>query len=299
MGLLLLLTFLAAPDQDRDGISDAVEQAVLEQFRPQLLISAGECDGLPAEFMSGVKTPKVAARNGTLYARVSPFTARPGEWIEVHYYHLWARDCGRRSHLLDAEQAAVLLERLHGEWIARYWWAAAHEETLCERSNAARASWLKAEKQGARLWISRGKHASFLSQDLCSWGCGGDSCEDTVPSPPAKIVNLGEKGALAEGMEWVEAGSWTLRDKFGSVFTPEILARLDREEGGRIVGREGSMYPIQAIALAGGETAGGLGTGKQHTGKALGTATEKTGNALKKAHRSVRDFLIGKTEPRP
>lgn len=294
MGLLLFLTLLAPPDQDGDDVSDAVEQAVLEQFRPQLLISAGECDGLPAEFMAGAKTPKIAARNGTLYGRVSPFAARPGEWLEVHYYHLWGRDCGRRGHGLDAEQAAVLLERVHGDWLARYWWAAAHEETLCERSNAARASWLNAEKQGARLWISRGKHASFLSRNLCSWGCGGDSCEDTVPAPPAKIVNLGEKGALAEGMEWVEAGSWPLRDKFGSVFTPEILARLDREESGRIVGRDGAMYPIQAIALAGGETARGLDTGKHQTGKALGTATEKTGKAVKKANRSVRDFLFGK-----
>lgn len=294
---ILLLALLLPADADRDGIDDAAEQAALEQFRPQLLLSAGECDGLPAEFAAGAKTPKVAARNGTLYARASPFTARPGEWLEVHYYHLWGRDCGRRGHDLDAEQAAVLLERVHGEWIARYWWAAAHEETVCERSNAARASWLKAEKQGARLWISRGKHASFLSRDLCSWGCGGDSCEDTVPSPPARIVNLGEKGALAEGMQWAEAGSWPLRGKFGSVFTAELLARLDREDGGRIVGRDGAMYPIQAIALAGGETAGGLDTGKQHVGKALGTATEKTGNALKRANRSVRDFLFGKTEP--
>jgi hypothetical protein len=290
---LLLVMLLAAADSDRDGVADAVEQAILEQFRPQLLISAGECDGLPAEFKSGLKEPEVAARNGTLYARVSPFTARPGEWIEVHYYHLWGRDCGKRGHDLDAEQAAVLLERVHGEWLARYWWAAAHEETLCERSNAARASWLNAERQGARLWISRGKHASFLSRELCSWGCGGDSCENTLPAAPAKIVNLGEKGALAEGMKWVEAGSWPLRDKLGSAFTPEILARLDREEGSRIVGREGAMYPIQAIALAGGEAADGLGTGKQHTGKALGRATEKTGSALRKAGRSVRGFLSG------
>ncbi len=288
------MTLLAPPDFDGDGIDDAVEQAVLEQFRPGLLISAGECDGLPAEFVAGANAPIVAARNGTLYARVSPFTARPGHWLELHYYHLWGRDCGKRSHDLDAEQTAVLLERVHGEWIARYWWAAAHEDTVCERSNAAKASWLKAEKGGARLWISRGKHASFLSQNLCSWGCGGDNCENTVSVPPAGIINLGEKGALAPGMQWVEAGSWPLRDKFGSVFTPDILARLDRAEGSRIVGRDGAMYPIQAIALAGGETAGGLETGKLHTGKALDTATEKTGGALRKANRSVRDFLFGK-----
>lgn len=282
---------LAAGDFDRDGIADDVEQAVLEQFRPTLLISAGECDGMPAEFVRGAREPEVAARNGTLYARVSPFFARPGEWLEVHYYHLWGRDCGRRGHALDAEQTAVLVERVHGEWVARYWWAAAHEETLCERSNAARAVWLKAEMQGARLWVSRGKHASFLSPNLCSWGCGGDSCEQMRPVPAGRIINLGEKGALAEGMQWVEAGQWPMRDKFGSSFPPAMLERLDREEGSRIVSRDGAMYPVQAIALAGGETAGGVGTGRKHTEDALGTAKERTGAALKKAARSVGDFL--------
>ena len=95
-------------------------------------------------------------------------------------------------------------------------------------------------------------------------------------------------------MAWVEAGPWPLRDKFGSVFPLEMLDRLDRAEGSRIVGRDGSMYPIQAIALAGNETADGLDTGKKHTGKALGTAAEKTGEALRKANRSVRDALLGK-----
>lgn len=302
MTTLLLLALLAAGDFDNDGISDALETAVLEQFRPTLLISAGECDGLPAEFVTGAKEPKVAARNGTLYARVSPYSLRPGEWLELHYYHLWGRDCGKNGHTLDAEQTAVLVERVHGEWIARYWYAAAHEATLCERSNAARASWLNAEKHGASLWVSRGKHASYLTQGLCSWGCGGDSCEQMRPVPAGKIINLGEKGAIAEGMSWVLAGRWPMQDKFGSNFPLELLDRLDREKGSRIVAREGAMYPIQAIALAGGETLDGLGTGKQHTeealgtGKkqtqdALGTATKKTSGALRKATKSVGDFL--------
>lgn len=289
--LLLIALSLFAGDADHDGVPDAVERAVIEQFRPALLVSAGECDGLPAEFVPGAPEPRVAARNGTLYARVSPYHERPGEWLEVHYYHLWGKDCGRKSHELDAEQIAVLVERRQGEWYARYWWAAAHEATVCERSNAARAQWVRAEKRGATIWVSRGKHASFLSKDLCSWGCGGDSCEDMRPVPPAAILNLGEKGALADGMQWVEKGRWPLRDKFGSAFPQALLDRLDRAEGSRVVGRDGAMYPIQALALAGGETADGLGTGKKQTGKALGTATEKTGSALKKAKRSVEDFL--------
>lgn len=290
--LYLLLLMISSPgDTDRDGIPDEVESAVLQKFRPTLLISRGECDGLPASFVPGTMHPKVAARDGTIYARVTPSSVRPGEWLEIHYYHLWGKDCGKNSHDLDAEQTAVLIERAHGEWVARYWWAAAHEATVCERSNAARASWLRAEKRGATVWVSRGKHASFLSKELCSWGCGGDSCEEVQPAPAGPIVNLGEANALTHGMQWMESPRWPLREKFGPVFTPELLERLDRAQRSQVVGRDGAMYPIQAVALAGSETADGLDTGKKHTGKALGTAKEKTDGALRKAARSVRDFL--------
>jgi len=292
--VLLLLGVFVPPDSDFDGVPDAVEQAVLDQFRPKLLVSADECDGLPAEFDAAAREPKVKARNGTLYGRVTPSKVRAGQWLEVHYYHLWGRDCGRNGHDLDAEQTAVLLERNGDTWIARYWWAAAHEATICERSNAARAEWLGAEHSGARLWVSRGKHASFLSQNLCSLGCGGDRCDRVLPVPLAKVLNLGEKDALADGVQWVLAGSWPMRDKFGLTFTASMLDRLDNEKSSAVVGRESSMYPVQAVALAGGETIDGLDTGKRETEKALGTAAEKTGDALKKATRSVREFLWGK-----
>ncbi len=292
--VLLLLSAVAPPDADRDGVPDSVEQAVLIQFRPNLLVSAGECDGFPAEFVSGLAEPKVLARNGTMYGRVTPSTVRPGEWLEVHYYHLWGRDCGRNGHNLDAEQTAVLLERTGDTWTARYWWAAAHEATICERSNAARAAWIGAEHAGARLWVSRGKHASFLSRNLCSLGCGGDSCDRMLPVPAGKVVNLGEKDALAEGQQWVLAGQWPMRDKFGLTFTGPMLNRLDSEKSSTVVGRDGAMYPLQAVVLGGSEAVDGLDTGKRETEKALGTAMEKTGNALKKATRSVRESLWGK-----
>lgn len=291
---LLILLLSQAADFDGDGVADDVETAVLAQFRPRLLVSAGECDGLPAEFVPGAAEPKVLARNGTLYARATPSAVRPGQWLELHYYHLWGRDCGKRGHALDAEHLAVLVERAGDDWLARYWWAAAHEATICERSNAARAAWLKAEQQGAEVWVSRGKHASFLSRELCSWGCGGDSCEQMRAAPAGATINLGEKGALAAGMAWVESGLWPLREKFGPVFSVELLERLDRAQSSRIVGRDGSMYPVQAIVLAGGETADGIGTGKQHTEKALSTAKSKTENALRKAARRAGGFLRGK-----
>ncbi|MEO7652776.1 MAG: hypothetical protein ABIZ80_20130, partial [Bryobacteraceae bacterium] len=96
------------PDGDGDGLSDVQEQALLEKFAPAFLISIGECDSLPAEFLPGSKDPQVVARNGTIYGQVSRHkgSSGPGSFVEVHYFHLWGRDCGRAGHALDAEHVS-------------------------------------------------------------------------------------------------------------------------------------------------------------------------------------------------
>src|SRR5882724_6773745 len=157
----------AVTDLDRDGIPDELEQSLLEKFRPTLLVSAHDCDVSPAEFLEGSKSATAVRRNGTIYGQVfRPQVAlSSGTTLEVHYYHLWSRDCGRMSHPLDAEHVAVLVRADHlqnppPDWKAVYWYAAAHESTICDRSTTAAASMLGAEDKGATVWISWGKHAS-------------------------------------------------------------------------------------------------------------------------------------------
>ena len=106
--------------------------------------------------------------------------------VELHYYHLWRRDCGEHGHPLDAEHVAVLVQASRGRsgraaWRALYWYAAAHEQTVCDVSQIARASTLHAEDKGAKVWVSPGKHASYLDERLCNRGCGADRCEAMVP----------------------------------------------------------------------------------------------------------------------
>jgi hypothetical protein len=90
-------------DQDADGLPDQFEQQLLERFAPTFFISASDCDAMPAEFAPNSPEPRLVARNGTIYGQVFPRQglAMPDRFIEIHYFHLWTRDCGRAGHPLD------------------------------------------------------------------------------------------------------------------------------------------------------------------------------------------------------
>jgi len=151
-------------DSDRDGLNDTVEAALLAQFLPQFMVSPGDCSVRPAAFVSNESKPIVESENGTVYGQVFPRMGQPDQ-VELHYYHLWRRDCGDLGHSLDAEHVSVLVSRdRFTNWKALYWYAAAHEDTICDASQLARSSTLGAELNGPKIWISRGKHASFLSE---------------------------------------------------------------------------------------------------------------------------------------
>ncbi len=92
-------------DSDHDGMSDTLEQALLVQFVPKFMIDQHDCSNVPAEFQADKKTPELKAENGTIYGQVFPAkTLRDkAPAAEVHYYHLWRRDCGGHGHPLDTE----------------------------------------------------------------------------------------------------------------------------------------------------------------------------------------------------
>src|SRR5215475_5187953 len=54
-------------DNDRDGLPDDFEQAILDKFKPTWKVSATDCDILPSEFLPGVANPTFKAKNGTIY----------------------------------------------------------------------------------------------------------------------------------------------------------------------------------------------------------------------------------------
>lgn len=288
--LLLLALILganaAAADLDRDGLDDAFEDALLLQFRPAFEISADECDQAPAELRPGSQQPEPIARNGSIYGQVFP----AGPRIEIHYYHLWSRDCGRIAHPLDSEHVSVLLQLSATAWRAVYWFAAAHQGTVCDTSHGAAAAALDAEEHGPTVWISSGKHASFLSRQFCDRGCGSDRCGQ-VSLVPGKLINIGEPGALLNGALWAESDLWPLAAKMKTDFSDAALAQLDQSHGSGVIALNPPRRSMQAVISTAGVPVNALETSSRHTDSALSLANEKTGRALKRARRAVGRFL--------
>ncbi len=294
-------------DSDKDGLTDGVEQSLLEQFRPRFMISGKDCSGKPAEFTPSLKKPVVATDNGIIYGQAFPSAGRAGE-VELHYYDLWRRDCGQSGHDLDAEHVSALVARDEsGSWKARYWYAAAHEDTLCDASQIARAKALGAEDRGPEVWISAGKHAAFLGKAICGQGCGADECADDGPLEGARVVNLGEVAAPMNGATWTGWPRWPLKQKMGrSDFDAALTARVDGMPADEILWANPGKRPMQA-AISGGDAAlGGAATGLRatdsalttadtHTSGAVDTAQRKTGNALAKSYRGVLKALKAAT----
>ena len=145
-------------DTDRDGIPDQQEQALLERFRPTFMISGSDCAVRPAQFKADQADPNVVAADGTIYGQVFPVAESR---IEIHYYTLWAKDCGRMKHPLDAEHVSVLLSmNYQGEPEEIYWYAGAHEQTSCDMSSGKRAE--SPTKGRPVIWSSSVKHALYL-----------------------------------------------------------------------------------------------------------------------------------------
>lgn len=288
VGAQTALSWAEAVDADHDGISDELEEALLQRFVPQMKVSRSECDVAPSEFLAGSLEPQPVAQNGTLYGQVfpvHPVGLSDGAYFEAHYYHLWRRDCGAAGHWLDAEHVSVLLRAPHpfdsaDRWQAVYWYAAAHEDTVCDVSTAARAEDLHAVDHGAQVWISRGKHASHLTEAHCRGGCGGDRCEDMTDLSILRVINLGELHAPLAGAVWVQSPRWPLAVKLASDFDPALLSGLQRGRSGQLVMARGYLQSPQSVLLAGAMTFGAVDVSGKATGTSLSLTSDKTGNAL-------------------
>lgn len=297
-------------DLDRDGIPDALEQMLLERFLPRFHVSGEDCDVMPSRFSPGQPDPVSVERDGTIYGQAFPAPRGPaGAGIELHYYHLWSKDCGRFSHALDVEQVAALVEtnlpehpadlaaaigqaREPWHWAAVYWFAAGHQSTVCDVSHAAKATVLVAEHTGPDVWISSGKHASYLSHERCRLGCGGDTCPDMAPLAVKQVINVGERNAPLNGAVWTASKRWPFHAKMVSQFGALTVQRIDSSKPGTIVSVNEALPPVRATILAGGETLDGVATGGKHTGDALKTGKDSTGNALGTAAESTGNALL-------
>jgi hypothetical protein len=286
-------------DSDGDGLRDALEQSLLVQFAPKFMVHRSDCSRVPADFVPDLSSPKVEAENETIYGQVFPAKLMhdPAPVVEIHYYDLWRRDCGPHGHPLDTEHVAVLVQASGpdlsiAKWNALYWFASAHQDTVCDVSQIARASTLDAQEHGATVWISAGKHASFLDHTLCRHGCGSDVCEDMRPMVIRKIVNLGEVGQPMNGSIWIASPQWPLAKKMSRTdFPPAPIARLNALPTSDIAWFNPGRHPAQGIIAVSSSTAGALGTSEGNTVDAISVAGDSTGNALQRSYRNTMHAL--------
>ncbi|HET6215632.1 MAG TPA: hypothetical protein VFE27_01360 [Acidobacteriaceae bacterium] len=292
---------VAAPaiivDSDHDGLSDNLEYSLLLQFLPAFMISSEDCSSRPALFRPQAVMPTVVAEDGTIYGQVFPRKNHGGE-IELHFYHLWRRDCGEMGHLLDTEHVSVLIGKTVNDssaaWKAIYWYAAAHEDTVCDASQIARASTIDAETHGTRIWISAAKHASFLSRELCARGCGGDQCNRMTPLKVEEVINLGESSRPMNGAIWLTSSRWPLRDKMRRTdFTDARIDRLDRLPATDIAWANPAKRPAQSAIFGVNAGIGGAMTGTRTTNTALVVAENGTTTALDQATGNATHSVSG------
>jgi len=287
-----------AVDSDNDGLSDALEQRLLEQFAPIFEIGANDCSTRPAEFTPNMQTASVRAEDGTIYGQAFPIGGKGQQrQVELHFYHLWRTDCGAHGHPLDAEHVAVLVQAQSedlnkADWKAMYWYAAAHEQTVCDVSQIARASTLHAESKGAEVWVSPGKHASYLDRRLCSAGCGADLCEQMVPLASKRVINLGEVGHPMNGSAFVGAAGWTLATKMQQTnFPAEPVGRLERLPDTEIAWFHPGRHPMQGVIAISSTTEGAIGKGAGETGSSLDLAGDSASDAISVAEDSMGNAL--------
>jgi hypothetical protein len=189
------------------------------------------------------------------------------------------------------------------QWTARYWYAAAHEDTVCDVSQIARASTLHAEQAGATVFVSPGKHASYFNETLCQAGCGADKCVEMVELHPARIINLGEPGHTMNGSVFTASTQWPVIGKMSNTnFPAESVARLNQLPDSEIVLFNPGKHPAQgiiaissstqqAIADSAGNTTSSVAIAGRSTGSALSTAQDNTGDALRKSARATGNAL--------
>ena len=293
--LLLSLSLCAAAqtvDSDHDGLSDSLEQTLLARFRPTFMTSAHDCAVRPARFKADSANPEPIAADGTIYGQVFPAAEHR---IEIHYYTLWDKDCGRVSHPLDAEHVSALISTEDADPKALYWYSSAHEKTVCDISSGTRAKSIDAETKGPVIWSATGKHALYFDKKMCSHGCGADSCEDDIElAATSPVINLGELNAPLNGSTFAASPKWLLASKMNTDFPAPMIAVIEAAPANSIAtvrGRSTIRGTIQGSAVVYDNIADSASTASQHTGAALDTAQTHTTNSLDKATKSTGNAL--------
>lgn len=176
----------AIVDDDQDGLDDAREQQMAEQYLPYVSLDPG--DGCP--------------RSG-LVARVRKHPADATK-ILIVYSHLFENDCGLSGHVGDNEAFGIAIDPAvpaPGGILAIK--TASHQNTPCERDTEcstcpgdSRPACDRVSDGGAEwpvLYASKDKHGQYAALGRCS---PLETCFDQCTLNPQRsrppVINVGE-----------------------------------------------------------------------------------------------------------
>ena len=173
--------------------------------------------------------------NGTIYGQVFPLktTSDGRDVAEIHYYHLWARDCGGHGHRFGYRACFRAGWRIgHASFVIQM----DGNLLVCRRTREYSLrcqpdrSCIDSSRRGSRcesLDFSR-KHASYLSPTVCQRGCGADRCEEMIELTRGSVINLGEPDHPMNGSLFISSKAWPLAGKMSATNFPQVsLTRLN------------------------------------------------------------------------
>ena len=252
------------------------------------MVGVQDCSGIPTEFRPGVKKPEPETDDGTIYGQVFPSKAAGGALptAEIHYYHLWRRDCGAMvmrwipsmCRCSCARPAAISIPQ-HGR---RCTGILQPTKTLfAMKSQIARASTPHAVNHGARIWIIPGKEASSGTGSLGLAGCGETNVQHACLEP-GKLINL-ERLAGREGdfhrLECLAASAQNCNTNFPA----GPVARLNQLPDSDIAWFNAGRHPAQGVIAVSSSTQQALARSGQNTTSAISVAGDST-NTLPKSN---------------
>lgn len=177
-------------DDDHDWLADDCEYQLAKAFAPALAMSPNDRCKLGEPYWAAKYFPNDPARNW-------------GEFVRIAYMPAYYEDCSEvgENHWGDSEFLMIGLQynKFTQHWEVRDAYLSAHagaqtnSSDYVVRTNLEYPTW---PLTYPRIWISRGKHANYISRDACNRGAlGFDTCSDNQPLGRMKIYKARNAGS--------------------------------------------------------------------------------------------------------
>ncbi len=215
-------------DNDQDGLSDTLENILLQHFVPTFIqYNDDDCSGLSTGTSGMTDTNLVVCRIFPLFqqyisgSNVSSIQAIPSPlvnekclyagltWYDnrvvIYGTVLYGRDCGLNGHIADVESFSILLKYTYSSddlmWrydtTLNHWQGItiqtiAHAGTLCQSVETYPYRSNEFPNGKDTIFVSPDKHGNYLTIPICNDSFCNPDCNDTSSVKNIRIINAGE-----------------------------------------------------------------------------------------------------------